>query len=87
MLWIYCKSPGGGTPGVSDGVTPGATAINNLIESVEASLSIDNRTVMECTLGGLVQYCRIEGQTIKVSGDMNPDGQCFAAIPVKILVP
>ena len=36
---------------------------------------------------GLVQRCFIDGNTAKVSGDMNPDGQCFAAVPVSILVP
>lgn len=88
ILWVYCQSARSSTtPGISDGVTPGATAINTLIEAIEATLAPDNAGRQELTLGGLVQYCRIEGQTVKVSGDLNPDGQCFAAIPLKILVP
>lgn len=88
VLWVYCQSARSSTtPGISDGVTPGATEINTLIEAIEGVFVADNRQTGELTLGGLVQYCRIEGQTVKVTGDLNPDGQCFAAIPVKILVP
>ena len=87
VLWVYCKSPTGNTPGISDGVTPGLSSINPLIDAIEATLAPDNMATNEFTLGGLVQYCRIEGQTAKATGDLNPDGQCFAAIPIKILVP
>ena len=86
-LWLWNKIPVGDTLGVPDGTTPGATVINELIEAVEATLKPDSSETNELTLGGLVQWCRIEGQTVKVPGDINPDGQCFAAIPLKILVP
>jgi hypothetical protein len=85
-LWLWCKIPIGETLGVP-GATPGATAINTLIEAIEAALVPDNAELNEFTLDGLVQFCRIEGHTVKVPGDINPDGQCFAAIPLRILVP
>jgi hypothetical protein len=87
QLWVWCKIPLGFTPGVPDDVTPGASVINPLIDAIEAALKPDNPVVNVLTLGGLVQHCWIEGETVKVSGDINPDGQCVAMIPVSILVP
>ncbi len=87
MLMIWCKIPDGTTPGVPDGTTSGASVINALIEQVEAVFVPDNLTTGVFTLGGLVQRCWIQGKTVKVPGDFNPSGQCFAAIPVSILVP
>ncbi len=86
-LWVWCKCPTGSTLGVPDDVTPGATVINSLIDAIEATLAPDNIGTNECTLGGLVYMVHIEGTTVKVSGDANPDGQCFAAIPLSIIVP
>lgn len=86
-LFLWCKIPLGTTIGVPDGTTPGATVINNLIEAVEVALAPDNPGTGCLTLGGLVEWCRIEGRIMKVPGDINPDGQCFAEIPIKILVP
>jgi hypothetical protein len=86
-LWIWCKNPAGMTLGVPDDATPGASVINPLIETIEAALAPDNLARNECTLGGLVYFARIEGITAKVSGDTNPEGQCFAAIPLTIMVP
>lgn len=89
-LFIYAKIPDGLTPGIPDGVTPGASVINPLIDAIEIALApssgIDKAMNVQ-TLGGLVSHCWIEGETIKVPGDRNPDGQCYAAIPLKILVP
>ena len=63
------------------------TALNNAMEALEAALAIDDFARQTCTLGGLVYSVRIEGTTIKVSGDTNPTGQCFAAVPLTIVVP
>jgi hypothetical protein len=87
QLWLWCQIPDGATPGVPDGATLGATLINNLIEAVETALAPDNAQLGVLTLGGLVQRCWIEGATIKISGDADPNGQCFAIIPISILVP
>jgi hypothetical protein len=86
-LFVWCRIPLGETLGVPDGTTPGATVINTLIEAIEAALAPDNPGTGCLTLGGLVEWCRIEGRILKVPGDINPDGQCFAEIPIKILVP
>lgn len=87
VLFVWCKIPEGSTPGVPDGVTPGASVINALIESIEGALAPDNIVQGTYTIGGLVNRCWIDGSTQKVSGDLNPSGQCFAAIPLSILVP
>lgn len=86
-LWVWAKNPTGATPGVPDGITPGMSIINPLIEAIEGAFSRDNFITNEFTLGGLVQYCQIAGTTVKISGDANPEGQCLAMIPVKIMVP
>lgn len=90
QLWVWARLPGGSTLGVPDGTTPGATVLNNLVEAIEASLApsaLAGDDPMVCTLGGLVQHCWIEGELAKVPGDINPDGQCFAAIPIAMLIP
>jgi hypothetical protein len=86
-LWLWCKSPVGATLGVPDMTTPGVSVINPLIEAIEAAFKPDDFRTNRYTIGGLVQYARIQGTTVKISGDANPDGQNFAAIPVRILVP
>ena len=86
-LLIWARIPQGLTPGVQDGVTPGSTVINNLLDAVETALAADNAVSQTCTLGGLVQRAWIEGTVVKVSGDLNPDGQCFASVPISILIP
>lgn len=79
QIWIYCKTP--------DPQTPGATILNPLLDAVDAAMAPDDVAQNVMTLGGLVTHCWIEGKVIKVVGDLNPDGQCFASIPVRILVP
>lgn len=66
-----------------------ATQLNNLIDLIDPNsggvlfpdVQIQNRQ----TLGGLVYDCWIEGDILKVPGDL--DGQGIAVIPVKILIP
>lgn len=65
----------------------GATLVNTLLEAVEAVLVPDNAATQCFTLGGLVQRCWIEGTVTKVSGDLDPNGQAFLAIPLSILIP
>ena len=85
-LWVWAKIPSGTVPNVPDGVTPGASVINPLIDAIEAALASSPATGV-LTLGEMVSHAWIEGETVIVPGDQNPDGQCFAAIPIKIMVP
>jgi hypothetical protein len=61
--------------------------LNPLLDAVEAALYPDNIVDQTLRLGNLVYRAWIEGETVKIIGDVNPDGQCFAAVPVKLLVP
>lgn len=76
-IWIYSKS-GQNPNGVPD------TALNNLITAVRSALAPDRRGYPQ-TLGGLVQWARIEGRSEYDPGDL--DDQAKALIPVKILCP
>ena len=65
------------------------TQLNALLDLIDPSsggvLKPDVLDQNRQTLGGVVYDCWIEGQIIKVPGDM--DGQGIAVIPVKILLP
>ncbi|MCI4680178.1 hypothetical protein K9U39_10980 [Rhodoblastus acidophilus] len=61
-----------------------ARDLNVAIEALIATLAPDPKIGRQ-TLGGLVQSCRVEGRVIKDPGDL--DGQGFALVPVKILIP
>lgn len=61
-----------------------ARALNLAIEALIAALAPDPKIGRQ-TLGGLVQYCRVEGRIVKDPGDL--DGQGFALVPIKILIP
>ena len=66
---------------------PGSTIINPLIDAVRAALVPDDDTTNSLTLGGLVEWCRVEGRTIIETGDTDANGFGGAAIPIRILVP
>lgn len=72
---------------VPDQDTDGAPTINTLLDAVEGAFAPDAQGLPwnACTLGGLVQRVWIEGQIRKNPGDLN--GQAYASVPVKILVP
>ncbi|HUO54279.1 MAG TPA: hypothetical protein VMU18_06045 [Rhodoblastus sp.] len=61
-----------------------ARDLNIAIEALIATLTPDPKVGRQ-TLGGLVQYCRVEGRVVKDPGDL--DGQGFALVPVRILIP
>lgn len=69
--------------GRDPGQTP-AKALNLAIEALIGALAPDPKVGRQ-TLGGLVQYCRVEGRIVKDPGDL--DGQGFALVPIKILIP
>lgn len=85
---IYAQIPGGGTPGGKDIDTPGASPLYPLIEAIEATLEPSpSSSLGVITLGGLVTHCWIEGEGVIIPGDIDPDGQCMATIPVNIVIP
>jgi hypothetical protein len=70
-----------------DKTVPGATIINPILDAIEAAFAVDDPVRNACTLGGLVHYCRIEGQTYKETGDTDPSGLGGAIVPIAIRVP
>jgi hypothetical protein len=66
---------------------PGATIVNPLVDAVRAALAPDDISTNNYTVGGLVEWCRVEGKTVIETGDTDADGYGGAVIPLKILVP
>jgi len=77
-IWIYTNA------GQNPDAVP-ETALNNLIDAIQAAVAPDDPTQQRFTLGGLVFWCRIAGRIEKEPGDAA--GQAVAMIPVEILVP
>ncbi len=78
-VWIYSRA------GEDPDAAPD-TALNALCELVRATIAArDNFLTNQNTLGGLCQWCRVEGKTDYDPGDQ--DSQSKAVIPVKILLP
>lgn len=85
---IYSQLPGGNQPAGIDSTTPGADAIYDLIEKVETALDPpDSDSFGTVSLGGLVTHCWIEGDGLIVPGDIDPNGQGMATLPLNILIP
>jgi hypothetical protein len=61
------------------------TAIDDLLEALDQAFLPDSDLTNELTLGGLVQHCRIQGDTDIDQGGL--DGQAKAVVPVEILLP
>lgn len=88
MLMIWAQKPRDiQNPAAPDQTTTGATLVNTLLEALEAVFVADNAMTGCFTLGGLVQRAWIEGTVTKVSGDLDPNGQAFLAVPISILIP
>ena len=66
---------------------PGATILNPLLDATMAVLEADDPLSNELTLGGLVQWVRIEGMTVVEVGDTDSDGRGGFVLPLRILVP
>jgi hypothetical protein len=77
-VWIYSKA------GLDLDVAPD-TALNYLVDAVRNALLPDNPVLRQCTLGGLVNSCRVEGRSEYDPGDY--DGQAKAILPIQILCP
>jgi len=90
-IWVWARLPdanGGSGPYVPDQVTPGATVLNPLLDAIDTVLNTPDDAINQTnTLGGIVQHCWSEGRGVKVPGDFDATGQCFAIVPIKILWP
>jgi hypothetical protein len=81
VIIVYAQLP--------DRATVGASVFNPILDSIEAALapSRTDSNVGAQTLGGLVSHCWIEGDVIKETGDLAPDGQGVIAVPIHVLIP
>jgi hypothetical protein len=84
---IYAQIPGGGTPAGIDQTTAGGDVLYPLIEAVENAIEPTPNEYGAQTLGGLVYHCWLQGKAYTFSGDIDPQGQCMAILPVKMLIP
>lgn len=82
---IYARLPGGGLSRGPDSITPGGTVFHPLIEAVEFAMERDD-SEGAVTLGGLVSHCWLQGQTVIIPGELDPDGQGMATIPLRIMM-
>lgn len=78
-LWCWARVDSGDTR------QRGAQYLNWMLEGIEEALKPDNIAVGKLTLGGMVEWCRIEGTILRVTGDV--DQQALIIIPVLILWP
>lgn len=76
-VWIYSNA--GQNPNY-----PTDTQLNNLATAIRKALAPDVRGFPN-TLGGLVQWCRVEGESAYDSGDL--DNYAKALIPIRIVCP
>jgi hypothetical protein len=77
-IWIYSNA------GQSPDTVP-ETALNNLLDAVQAAFAPDDQRSNRFTLNGLVEWCRLEGKIQKDPGDTG--GQAIAVAEVQITVP
>jgi hypothetical protein len=71
---------------ISDGEDANAvptTTVNNLVDAVEKAIGIIPNIPQ--TLGGLVHHCWIDGEVLRVAGDIG--GQGVVIVPVALLCP
>lgn len=70
--------------GTDQTVVP-ASAINGLLDAIDAALKPDSLFSGKQTLGGLVDAVVIDGEVRRASGDVS--GKAMAVIPIMILLP
>lgn len=87
IIAVFFRNPSRPVGGDPNTAIPGATILNPLIDGVRLSLAPDNFMTNSYTIGGLVEWCRVAGKTIKETGDTDSDGRGGAMIPIEILVP
>lgn len=84
---IYAKITGGGTSAGPDLTTPGGDVLFPLIEAVENAIEPAPNPDGAQTLGGRVYHCWLQGKGYTFPGDIDPNGQGMAILPIKILIP
>lgn len=72
-VYLYVKTPAPQVPG---------TVMNPLLDAIEAALAPDNPIKNTNTLGGLVEWCRIEGTIETDEGTLGD--QAVAVVPILI---
>ena len=61
--------------------TPGATAINNALDAIDAALApLADLGLGRQTLGGAVHDCKIMGVPVRDTGDLDGDGLAVVAV-------
>jgi hypothetical protein len=70
-----------------DPTTPGATAINNALDAIDAALApmATDLNLGRQTLGGAVHDCKIIGVPVRDTGDLDGDG--LAVVAVRLVGP
>lgn len=65
----------------------GATLLNTLADALDAALAAAGADLQtgRNTLGGAAYWCRIDGNTLKIPGDLDGDG--ILMVPIKITLP
>lgn len=77
-IWCYSRSD----------ANPGQPDLDVMVAALEAQFgpaAADNNSTGQLTLGGLVYWCRIEGQVFKDPGDI--DNQTLLIVPLLIEMP
>lgn len=77
-IWIYSNF------GQNPDLIP-ETPLNSMLDAIDQVFLPDDGMSNRFTLGGLVNWCRINGKTQLDPGDIS--GQAIAVIPVEITVP
>jgi hypothetical protein len=70
-----------------DPTVPGATAINNALDAIDAALAPagSDLNLGRQTLGGAVYDCKVVGVPVRDTGDLDGDG--LAVIAVRLVAP
>ena len=84
---IYAQLPERPNASGVDATTAGGDVFYPLIEAIESALDPGVEPQGVLTLGGLVFHCWIEGVSYMFTGDIDPEGQGMAIVPVKLMLP
>lgn len=79
-LWVFIWQP--------DATSAVSPIINPIIDAIEKAFSPDNQMQQDCTLGGLVSHCRIEGRDIEIYEGVTTGStgyQSVVIIPIDIM--